>query len=71
YIKINRFAATTHDEFMEAVKQLKEEGMSKLVLDLRDNPGGYLSQAIAIAEEFFPRGTELVSTKSKHQRFNG
>jgi carboxyl-terminal processing protease len=71
YIKINRFAATTHDEFMQAVKDLKDEGMVKLVLDLRDNPGGYLSQAIAIAEEFFPKGTELVSTKSKHDRFNG
>lgn len=69
YIKINRFAATTHDEFMQAVEDLKEKGMTKLVLDLRDNPGGYLSQAIAIAEEFFPRGTELVSTKSKHDRF--
>lgn len=71
YIKINRFAATTHDEFMQAAEELKEEGMNRLVLDLRGNPGGYLSQAIAIAEEFFPRGTELVSTKSKHDRFNG
>lgn len=71
YIKINRFAATTHDEFMQAITELKEEGMNRLVLDLRGNPGGYLSQAIAIAEEFFPRGTELVSTKSKNSRFNG
>lgn len=70
YIKVNRFAATTHDEFMQAVDELKETGMERLVLDLRNNPGGYLSQAIAIAEEFFPRGTELVSTKSKHERFN-
>ncbi|MEX0723651.1 MAG: S41 family peptidase [Gracilimonas sp.] len=71
YIKINRFAATTHDEFMQASDTLKQEGMKRLVLDLRGNPGGYLSQAIAIAEEFFPQGTELVSTKSKHSRFNG
>lgn len=71
YIKINRFAATTHDEFMQATRELREEGMDRLVLDLRGNPGGYLSQAIAIAEEFFPRGTELVSTKSKHKRFDG
>lgn len=71
YIKINRFAATTHDEFISASENLKEKGMKRLVLDLRGNPGGYLSQAIAIAEEFFPRGTELVSTKSKHSRFNG
>lgn len=71
YIKINRFAATTHDEFMEATKKLKSEGMDRLVLDLRGNPGGYLGQAVAIAEEFFPRGTELVSTKSRHSRFDG
>ena len=71
YIKINRFAATTHQEFMEASKELKTQGMDRLVLDLRGNPGGYLGQAIAIAEEFFPRGTSLVSTKSKHSRFDG
>lgn len=71
YIKINRFAATTHDEFMQAFKTLEDEGLKRLILDLRGNPGGYLSQAIAIAEEFFPRGIELVSTKSKNTRFNG
>lgn len=71
YIKVNRFAATTHDEFMQAYEELEEQGLKRLVLDLRGNPGGYLSQAIAIAEEFFPKGTELVSTKSKHNRFDG
>ncbi|MDX1640415.1 MAG: S41 family peptidase [Balneolaceae bacterium] len=70
YIKINRFAATTHDEFVEAVEELEGKGMERIVLDLRNNPGGYLSQAIAISEEFFPRGTKLVSTKSRHTRFN-
>jgi len=69
YIKINRFAATTHDEFMEAMGDLRGEGMDRLVLDLRGNPGGYLGQAVAIAEEFFPRGTELVATTSRHGRF--
>lgn len=69
YIKINRFAATTHEEFMEAMKKLDKEGMDRLVLDLRGNPGGYLGQAIAMAEEFFPQDTELVSTKSRHTRF--
>ncbi|NGP76938.1 PDZ domain-containing protein [Balneolaceae bacterium YR4-1] len=69
YIKINRFAATTHEEFMEAMQQMKDIGMEQIVLDLRSNPGGYLAQAVAIAEEFFPRGTKLVSTKSRHTRF--
>ncbi len=70
YIKINRFAATTHDEFMQAMDELKDEGMDRLILDLRGNPGGYLGQAVAIAEEFFPRGTQLVATQSRHSRFN-
>lgn len=70
YIKINRFAATTHDEFLTSVEDLNEQGMERLVLDLRNNPGGYLSQAIAISEEFFPRGTKIVSTQSRHTRFN-
>jgi len=70
YIKVNRFAATTHDEFMASVNQLEEQGMERLVLDLSNNPGGFLSQAIAISEEFFPKGTKLVSTKSRHSRFN-
>ncbi len=70
YIKINRFAATTHDEFMQAMDDLKGEGMERLILDLRGNPGGYLGQAIAIAEEFFPAQTPIVSTVSRHSRFN-
>lgn len=70
YIKINRFAATTHEEFIESVEELKNQGMERIVIDLRNNPGGYLSQAIAISEEFFPRGTKLVSTKSRHSRFD-
>nr|AJD73973.1 serine protease [uncultured microorganism] len=70
YIKVNRFAATTHEEFISSVRELKRMGMDRLMLDLRGNPGGYLSQAIAISEEFFPRNTKLVSTESRHIRFN-
>lgn len=70
YIKVNRFAATTHEEFLVSAEDLKNKGMERLILDLRNNPGGYLSQAIAMAEEFFPRGTKIVSTQSRHSRFN-
>lgn len=69
YIKLDKFIQTTHEEFMEAMKSLQDKGMERLLLDLRGNPGGYLSQAVAIAEEFFPKGTKLVSTKSRHTRF--
>src|SRR5690625_915567 len=70
YIKVNRFAATTHDEFMAAAESLIDQGMERIILDLSSNPGGYLSQAIAISEEFFPSNTKLVSTQSRHTRFN-
>ncbi|HLR31732.1 MAG TPA: S41 family peptidase [Fodinibius sp.] len=69
YVKINRFAATTHEEFMEAMQDLERKGMNRVIIDLRGNPGGYLGQAIAISEEFFPRNTKIVSTKSRHTRF--
>jgi carboxyl-terminal processing protease len=70
YIKVNRFASTTYEEFMDAMKELNEAGMERLILDLRNNPGGFLDQAVRMASEFFPRGTPLVSTKSRHSRFN-
>lgn len=69
YIKIDRFIQTTHEEFMTAMDKLRDQGMKRMVLDLRGNPGGYLHQAIAISEEFFPQGTKIVSTKSRHTRF--
>lgn len=70
YIKINRFAATTHEEFLASAADLIDSGMERVIIDLRNNPGGFLGQAISISEEFFPRGTKLVSTESRHSRFN-
>lgn len=69
YIKINRFAATTHEEFISGMRELEEQGMERIVLDMRSNPGGYLEQAIRISNEFFPRNTELVATQSRHPQF--
>lgn len=63
YIKINRFAASTHDEFTMAVGELQDEGMENMVLDLRSNGGGLLSQAIAIADEFLTRRQLIVYTE--------
>ncbi len=70
YIKINRFARTTHHEFMQAVDSLKKKGMKRLILDLRNNPGGFLDQAIMVANEFFPKGVKILSTKSRFPRFD-
>ncbi|HEY9560180.1 MAG TPA: S41 family peptidase [Anseongella sp.] len=63
YIKINRFAATTHSEFVLAAGALREQGMTNLVLDLRNNGGGYLSQAIDMADEFLGRRKLIVYTE--------
>lgn len=69
YLKVSNFASTTYDEFMQAMGELKSDGMQRLVLDLRSNPGGYLIQAFRIVGEFFPAGTPIVSTQSRHTRF--
>jgi len=63
YIKISRFAGTTYSEFMEAAVKLKKDGMTKLVLDLRDNGGGYLDAAVNIIDEFLPKGKMIVYTE--------
>src|SRR5690625_5403341 len=47
-----------------------DQRMERIIFDLGSNPGGYLSQALAISEEFFPSNTKLVSTQSRHTRFN-
>ena len=67
YIRLNKFSATTFQEFDDALKKLKEKGMTKLVLDLRDNGGGYLQAAIDIADEFLSEGKLIVYTKGIHK----
>ena len=65
YIKINRFAATTHEEFMDALASLKGQGMQDLILDLQGNGGGYLNAAIDIANEFLGGGEQIVYTEGR------
>jgi carboxyl-terminal processing protease len=64
YIKINRFAETTYAEFQTALATLKKQGVKSLVIDLRDNGGGYMEEAIGIADEFLKDNTLIVFTKS-------
>ena len=68
YIKINRFAGSTYTEFIEELKQLKQENISGLVLDLRDNGGGYMDQAIKILDEFLDKDLIIVKTINKRGR---
>lgn len=61
-IKINRFAATTYREMLDKADSLKKEGMQKLILDLRSNPGGYLHIATQICDEFLKNNELIVYT---------
>ncbi|MBS1952060.1 MAG: Carboxy-terminal processing protease [Cytophagales bacterium] len=70
YIKVSRFAQTTYGEFKKALDGLKEKGMKKLILDLQGNPGGYMDQAIDVADEFLPKGDKIVFTKGQEARYN-
>ena len=65
YIKMNRFAESSYREFKTALDQLQEEGATKLALDLRDNPGGFLGIAERIADEFLEDDKLIFFTKNK------
>lgn len=65
YIRITNFAQNTHTEFVEAVKMLKDKGMTDLVLDLQGNGGGYLSAAVEISNEFLNAGDMIVFTEGR------
>lgn len=65
YVRLSRFARTTHEEFLKATSELKAQGMQRLVLDLRGNGGGYLNAAIGVSGELLPKGTEIVYTEGR------
>jgi carboxyl-terminal processing protease len=70
YVSVNRFSATTSSEMGTALAKLKTEGMKRLVLDLRGNPGGYMQEAVRMADLFIGGGTEkephtIVYTKAR------
>ncbi len=65
YIKVNRFAATTADEFREDLNKLKAEGMENLILDLRGNSGGYLNTAMEISNELLGGRKLIVYTEGR------
>ena len=65
YIRINNFGATTHEEFVTAVNELKAKGMTDLIVDLQSNGGGYLQAAVEIANEFLSAGDMIVFTEGR------
>ena len=70
YIKIERFAKTTYDEFITAGNALRNQGCTKFILDLRGNGGGLLEQATNIAEEFLEKDRLMVYTAGTHSGRN-
>jgi carboxyl-terminal processing protease len=65
YIHLRRFSLTTPDEIISAIDKMSREGISGLILDLRGNPGGFMSAAVYIAGLFLPEGKLILATKSR------
>jgi len=70
YISVSRFSETTLNELNEALSDLKQQGMTKLILDLRGNPGGYLSQAVEMADLFIEGKKKIVYTEGRRKDAN-
>lgn len=70
YIKINRFAETTYTEFKTALTNLEQRGARSLIIDVRDNGGGYMEKAIEIADELLADKELIVFTKNKKGRID-
>ena len=70
YIRLNRFARTTYDEFMTAMEDLKAQGMQRLVLDLRENAGGFMDMAVQISDEFLDDDRLIVEARSRHDGYD-
>lgn len=73
-VRLSQFARTSHAEIRKAIEQLRKEGMQQLILDLRGNAGGYMDQAVLIANEFLERGKMIVymedRTRIKRRQFS-
>src|SRR5688572_3978896 len=65
YLRLSTFSETTGEEVRAAIERLEEAGARSIVLDLRDNPGGLLSQAVDVTEAFVPKGNLVVYTKGR------
>ncbi|MBO72759.1 MAG: peptidase S41 [Flavobacteriales bacterium] len=68
YIRINRFSSQTYTEFKNAAKTLQKKGARKLILDVRDNPGGYLRSVVDICDDLLKKGKNIVYTKGENDR---
>lgn len=69
YLRVSKFGTGTYDEFFNALSELQSQGAKKFIIDLRGNTGGYMEQAIFMANEFLPKGRLIVYSKGR-QRIN-
>lgn len=70
YIRVGKFARNTYQEFLDALKELQSQGAKKYVIDLRNNSGGFMDQAVLMANEFLPQDRLIVMVKGRDQRNN-
>ncbi|MEI7980280.1 MAG: S41 family peptidase [Bacteroidota bacterium] len=68
YINLNKFAQNSMQEFTDATRRLKTDGMKSLILDLRNNSGGYMGTAIELSDEFLKPGKLIVYTEGVHSQ---
>ena len=68
FLRLSKFSRTTYQEFASAAGQLKEKGMKHLIVDLRDNSGGYFDQALLLSNLFLERGQEIVYLEGLHRK---
>lgn len=66
YLKVSKFARNTYNEFFKALVKLQKQGASQFIIDLRGNSGGFMDQAIYMANEFLPEGRVIVYTKGRN-----
>ena len=71
YLRLSKFARTTAVEFTKATLEMLSEGMTRLILDLRDNSGGFLDQALTLSDLFLPKGAEVVYMEGLHRKREG
>ena len=65
YVRVSKFARTTYKEFVEALESLEKKGVSRFIIDLRGNTGGFMDEAIYMANEFLPEGKLIVYSKGR------
>lgn len=68
YVRLSKFSRTTGEEFIKASTGLLADGMKKMILDIRDNSGGFFDQALVLSNLFLPKGAEIVYMEGLHRK---